>query len=95
MPQDAPFDVRAFDRIELEGEEGDSNNKDGISESVIFSEPSGGNNCSSNNPHFRGGTVVKSLNGSVVHYRDVLLDYGLLVFLRTKNYPNQYNNLED
>ena len=77
MPQDAPFDVRAFDRIDLEGEEGDSNN-DGISESVIFSEPSGGggSNCSSHNPHFRGGPVIKSLNGSVVHYRDELLDYG-------------------
>ena len=73
--QDAPFDVRAFDRIDLEG---DSNN-DGISESVIFSEPSGGpggDNCSSN-PHFRGGPVIKSLNGSVVHYRDELLHYGL------------------
>ena len=72
--EDAPFDVRAFDRIDLVGEE-DDDDSNGISESVIFSE-TGGNNCSGmmiHSPHFKGGPSLTSLNGSVVHHRDDFL----------------------
>jgi len=84
---DAPYDVRAFDRIDLVGEDDEDGSSSGISESVIFSES--GMNCSGilNSPHFKGGPSITSLNGSMVHYSVINGDQSARLAFRVCSNP--------